>query len=99
MNVSSRAFDAVVIGAGPVGCVAALAQARAGARVLLLEANPNAARRLAGEWLHPLGLSVLHELGLDPSENSRFDSGRGFAIFPDDGSTPVVLPYANGARG
>jgi lanosterol synthase len=99
VNVSSRAFDAVVIGAGPVGCVAALAQARAGARVLLLEANPNAARRLAGEWLHPLGLSVLHELGLDPSEDSRFESGRGFAIFPDDGSTPVVLPYANGARG
>ncbi len=99
MNIQSATFDAIVIGAGPVGCVAALAHARAGARVLLLEANPDAARRLAGEWLHPLGLSVLHELGLDPSENSRFDSGRGFAIFPDDGSTPVVLPYANGARG
>jgi len=99
LNLGSRAFDTVVIGAGPVGCVAALAHARAGARVLLLEANPNAARRLAGEWLHPLGLSVLHELGLDPSEYSRFDSGRGFAVFPDDGSAPVVLPYPNGARG
>ena len=99
MNVSSKAFDAVVIGAGPVGCVAALAQARAGARVLLLEANPDAAHRLAGEWLHPLGLGVLHELGLDPSEKSRFNSGHGFAIFPDDGSAPVILPYANGARG
>ena len=99
MKIRSGDFDAVVIGAGPVGCVAALARARAGARVLLLEANPAAARRLAGEWLHPLGLSVLHELGLDPSEDSRFDSGRGFAIFPDDGSAPVVLPYANGALG
>jgi len=99
VKIRSGDFDAVVIGAGPVGCVAALAQARAGAQVLLLEANPDAARRLAGEWLHPLGLSVLHELGLDPSEDSRFDSGRGFAIFPDDGSTPVVLPYANGGRG
>ncbi len=99
MTVHSRDFDAAVIGAGPVGCVAALATARAGARVLLLEANPDASRRLAGEWLHPVGLSVLHELGLDPSENSHFDSGRGFAIFPDDGSAPVVLPYAIGARG
>jgi len=99
VKIRNGAFDAVVIGAGPVGCVAALAQARAGAQVLLLEANPEAARRLAGEWLHPLGLSVLHDLGIDPSENARFDSGRGFAIFPDDGSTPVVLPYANGARG
>jgi lanosterol synthase len=99
MKIRTGDFDAAVIGAGPVGCVAALAQARAGAQVLLLEANPNAARRLAGEWLHPLGLSVLHELGVDPSEDSRFESGRGFAIFPDDGSTPVVLPYANGARG
>ncbi len=89
----------MVIGAGPVGCVAALAHARAGARVLLLEANPDAARRLAGEWLHPLGLSVLHDLGLDPSEHSRFDSGHGFAVFPDDGSAPVVLPYASGSRG
>ncbi|MBW2693853.1 MAG: FAD-dependent monooxygenase [Deltaproteobacteria bacterium] len=99
MKIQPGDFDAVVIGAGPAGCVAALAHARAGAQVLLLEANPHAARRLAGEWLHPLGLSVLHDLGLDPSENSRFDSGHGFAIFPDDGSTPVVLPYANGARG
>jgi flavin-dependent dehydrogenase len=46
-------YDVAVIGAGPVGCVAALAFARRGRRVLLLEANPLASHRLAGEWLHP----------------------------------------------
>ena len=36
-----KSFDVVVIGAGPVGCVTALAFGRNGARVLLLEANPD----------------------------------------------------------
>ena len=58
--------DVVVIGAGPVGCTAALAFAAKGADVLVLEANPKGAQRLAGEWLHPPALDVLEDLGVDP---------------------------------
>ena len=47
--------DVAVIGGGPVGCVTALAFARKGARVLLLEGNP---RTLPQEH----GKSTLEEL-------------------------------------
>jgi len=56
--------DVAVIGGGPVGCVTALAFARKGAKVLLLEGNPRSAHRLAGECLHPPGVGVLEKLGL-----------------------------------
>jgi lanosterol synthase len=92
-------FDVVVVGAGPCGCAAALAQAQAGARVLLLEANPKASERLAGEWLHPRGVAALAALGVDPARFSGFDSGRGFVVHPDDGGAPIRLPYAEGKRG
>ena len=48
-----ESYEIAVIGAGPVGAVSALAHARRGASVALIEANPKGAARLAGEWLHP----------------------------------------------
>src|SRR5690606_15086701 len=83
--------------AGPVGSLAALAHARRGARVLLLEANPNAASRFAGEWLHPAGVAVLDRLRAGRLEEAAPRTGYGFVVFPDDGSPPVELPYAGGA--
>jgi squalene monooxygenase len=93
----SGAVDVAVVGAGPVGCATALAHARRGASVLLLEAHPRACMRLAGEWLHPMAHEALLRLGASvPRESSR---GRGFVVFPDDGSEPVALPYGDGALG
>ena len=85
-------YDVVVIGGGPAGCASALAFARRGAHALVLEANPKAASRLAGEWLHPTAVELLDELGVD-LRTSDYPTGRGFAVFPDDGSEPIVLPY------
>ena len=88
-----KSFDVAVIGAGPVGCVAALAFARQGRQVLLLEANPRTSDRFAGEWLHPPAVRILRELGVEPEPEGSYPSGKGFAVFPDDGSGPIVLPY------
>lgn len=99
-NAAAHAYDVAVIGAGPVGCVAAVAHARRGARVALLEANPNSANRLAGEWLHPTALSILASFGISrPASGEIYPNGRGFAVFPEDGSDAIILPYAEGATG
>ena len=81
-----------------MGCTTALAFAKRGARVVVLEANPRAATRLAGEWLHPPAVEVLAELGVDLGPEG-YPTGRGFAVLPDDGSTPIVLSYAAGRTG
>jgi len=94
---SDRAHVAVV-GAGPVGCIAAIALARQGKRVVLLEANP-AGRRLAGEWLHPAAVELLRDLGLPLPPSARPQSAKGFIVFPEDGSAPIPLPYPDGRAG
>jgi 2-polyprenyl-6-methoxyphenol hydroxylase-like FAD-dependent oxidoreductase len=89
-----------VIGAGPIGCVAAIAFAQRGATVLLLEANPRASERFAGEWIHPSGVQVLERLGLGNLEAiAESEPRHGFVVHPDDGSDPIVLPYPDGMTG
>ncbi len=93
-------YDVAVVGAGPVGAVAALAHARRGARVVLFEANPRSALRLAGEWLHPPAIEALYRLGIDlPAAIPEHTIGQGFVVYPEDGSAPCLLPYSQGARG
>ena len=96
---ASPRYDIVIVGAGPVGSYCALLHARQGARVALLEANPKAATRLAGDWLHPPAVRMLRAAGirLDPSPHSI--EGQGFVVYPEDGSQRIVLPYPNGSRG
>src|SRR5262249_14567683 len=85
-------------GGGPVGCVTALAFARKGARVLLLEGNPRSAQRLAGECLHPPGVQVLETLGLGNLIRQGY-SARCFAVFSQVESSPVLLEYPAGSGG
>ena len=96
-GAAKRRYDVAVVGAGPVGSVCALAHARKGARVVLLEANPNSSRRLAGEWLHPPAVRILREIGIDLLP--RGTPGKGFVVFPEDGSDPIPLPYPDEYRG
>lgn len=98
----SESVDVVVVGAGPVGCVTAMSLAHQGAKVLLLEADPNGSKRLAGEWLHPPGLNVLQHLGVEKSISTlraSYANGLGFVVFPDDGTEPIQLSYPDNSLG
>ncbi len=95
----SRRYDIAIVGSGPVGSLCAIAHARQGARVALLEANPKAAGRMAGEWLHPPAVRILRDIGIDPASQQQASAGNGFVVFPEDGSQPIVLPYCGDAQG
>lgn len=92
-------YDVAIVGAGPVGSVCALAHARGGARVALLEANNGAPRRLAGEWLHPPAVRTLRDFGLDLGSAPDSSEGKGFVVFPEDGGDPIMLPYPGSSLG
>jgi 2-polyprenyl-6-methoxyphenol hydroxylase-like FAD-dependent oxidoreductase len=92
------AYDVVVVGAGPAGCGVASSFATRGASVLLVESNSKAARRFAGEWIHPEGARVLGELGLLEGLAPRVQ-GSGFVVCPNDGLGPIRLDYPGEARG
>ena len=95
----ARRYDVAIVGAGPVGSLCALAHARKGFRVALLEANPKASARLAGEWLHPLAANLLRDYGIDVDALPGSEPGYGFVVFPEDGSDPIRLPYPDGSLG
>ena len=82
-----------------MGSLCALAHARTGRSVVLLEANPNTSKRLAGEWLHPPAIRILNELGIEPDGDAGCTPGKGFVVFPEDGAEPIVLPYPDGSHG
>jgi 2-polyprenyl-6-methoxyphenol hydroxylase-like FAD-dependent oxidoreductase len=91
--------DVAVVGAGPVGCVAALAHARRGARVALIEANPARKNRFAGELLHPPAAAALASVGItDVPPAQDHQANRGFAVLSSELETPRILDY-DGTRG
>ena len=98
-GAASPRYDVAIVGAGPTGSLCAFAHARKGARVALLEANPRASRRLAGEWLHPPAVRILRDIGVEVDKLPRSTAGNGFVVYPEDGSEAIVLPYVGDSRG
>ncbi|MFC5720995.1 FAD-dependent monooxygenase [Streptomyces gamaensis] len=90
-----RTVDVLVAGAGPAGCMTALAFARRGATVLVLEPRPAPARQLAGEWLHPAGVGALHRMGIR-CPGREFTANLGFRLHAADGNPPLHCPYPGG---
>ena len=62
--MTERSFDAVVVGAGPAGSIAALVLARGGARVALADKAPFPRDKACGDLVGPRGVQVLAELGV-----------------------------------
>src|ERR1700685_2395980 len=79
-------WDAVVVGAGPGGSIAALVLARAGARVALVDKAALPRDKAGGDLVGPRGVRVLEELGV-----SVPDAGHGADLL-------VVGPSGNRSR-
>src|SRR5260370_5750946 len=67
MTFSKDKFDVLVIGGGPAGSSAAIAAARRGARVLLLERGRFPRHKVCGEFISPESLDLLRSLLTTPA--------------------------------
>ncbi|WP_025321539.1 NAD(P)/FAD-dependent oxidoreductase [Deferrisoma camini] len=75
--MTAKRYDAVVIGAGPAGCAAALVLARAGARTLVLDPDPPPREKVCGDGLLDDAWAELERLGVAPRvERHAFRGGR-----------------------
>ncbi len=61
--MSAGHFDVAIVGGGLAGCSAAIALARAGFRVVVLEASSSPRDKVCGEFLSPESADLLRQLG------------------------------------
>jgi squalene monooxygenase len=86
--------DVVVAGAGMAGAAVTAALSSLGYQVLAVEPGLDRSKRLAGELVHPPGVSDLQELGLlAPLRRLTPAPVLGFAVLPDAASEVFRLPY------
>src|SRR5213078_1149121 len=62
--VARDRFDALVVGSGPAGSIAALVLARGGARVALVDKAAFPRDKACGDLIGPRGVQLLRDLGL-----------------------------------
>ncbi len=63
-KLQTEPLDALVVGGGPAGSVAALELARAGWRVLLVDRGPRGRDKTCGSCLSPRAIATIERLGL-----------------------------------
>ncbi|MGF1515828.1 MAG: NAD(P)/FAD-dependent oxidoreductase [Elainellaceae cyanobacterium] len=92
-------YDAAIIGAGPAGCAAAIALARSGFQVLLIEALPFPRHR-PGESLHPGVEPIFEALGVAEQVNAAgFLRHMGHRVAWEPVHKPVCEPVCEPANG
>jgi geranylgeranyl reductase family protein len=83
--------QAVVIGAGPAGCSAALCLAREGIDVALLDRGPLPGDKVCGDGLSPLCMAVLGEMGLSSLVDRVVQATTAHVVAPN-GESAVLVP-------
>lgn len=73
-------LDAIVVGAGPAGAIAALVMARAGARVLIVDRATFPRDKLCGDTINPGAVRFLADQGFDDHELAARPRLRGMRV-------------------
>lgn len=95
----SRAFDAVIVGAGLAGSTAAIQLARAGWYVALVERQRFPRRKVCGECIAASNLPLLQVLGIVDAFNARAGPElRQVTLLHGDSSVTADLPAADHDR-
>jgi 2-polyprenyl-6-methoxyphenol hydroxylase-like FAD-dependent oxidoreductase len=92
-------LDVVIAGGGPGGSVAALALARGGARVTVLERIDGRGATGGGILLQPNGLAVLYALGLRDALHGRAHVSSAGSIQDERGRTILDVPVPDFGAG
>jgi menaquinone-9 beta-reductase len=90
--VSTAGYDAIVVGAGPAGSIAAFTLAKGGARVALVDKAPAGRDKACGDLIGPRGVRVLDDLGLALPDAPRV----GDMIVAGPSGRRVLLPARAG---
>ena len=84
--------EAIIVGAGILGCALAVALGKQGRRVVLIERDLSEPDRIVGELLQPGGVRALRELGLaDCLDGIDAIPEYGYQVIYKD--EKVVIPY------
>ncbi len=92
-------YDAIVIGAGPAGSSAALALARRGRTVAIVEKSAFPRHKVCGEFMSPTNLALLDDFGVGPAwrANAGPEVRRvGFFAGRKKVASPMPQPLAGG---
>ncbi len=88
--------DVLIVGGGPAGSACALALARRGADVTLIERRPFPRRKVCGEYLNGGAVAALDELGMGSAVRAVASPLLGIRLVPP-GTEALELPFPSPA--